>query len=691
MATGLAVVLTSGAVLGVGALSERNARRTLEQEIEARLVLQAKSVAASSTSALLGDYPELTLHPLIKKMRAVESELELVVVVDHDNQVQGHADARFLGRAFEPPPGLAGSGPAIDPLSPDTFLRRAAGLLIARAPVLHPNGRVIGSAYVGLPLRHVDALLESNRRQQALLLGLLVFLGAAAAFMLMSRLLHPIAALRAGLERIGQGDLDTPLRLGGRTEIGRLAETVNDMAAALKHAQNEMLERERLSHEMDLAREIQRSLLPSRSEAAGPFDIRGDQRAAAEVGGDYWDILPLPDGKVAIAVADVAGKGLAGCLVMSMLSALLRALRTSHTSPAALLAALDERLSETLLPGAFVTMCYGVLDPATGQLTYASAGHNPLVVWRRATGEVEIRSSKGIPIGAVRGGAIRATLRDETLQLGPGDVCVQFTDGFTEAFRGGRGEAFGMDRLREAVQRNAPQGGEAVLRSLWTSLRAWSGDAAPADDETLLVVTCDRAAPAFPCEGRVETTDEVGLRTALDRLAQAERFGSGVGIPARLDRLTVLDGWLHDLPDLAALSAERLELTRAALYEACANIVEHGCGEDAVARLDVWWLPAASAAGAAGAACATAEANGGGEMQGLFVIRDSGRPYRPFGLRPNDFRDPAVRSRGRGLGLEIIHRAVMKVTYEPATTRGNITVLAIGPPTPRSNTEEIAA
>src|SRR5262249_38128343 len=152
-----------------------------------------------------------------------------------------------------------------------------------------------------------------------------------------------------------RGDLDHPIRLGGHSELGLLADAVDDMAVALQKAQAEMLERERLSREVELAREIQRSLLPPHPVTAGAFDVRGDQRAAAEVGGDYWDVLPLPDGRVGIAIADVAGKGLGGCLVMSMLSALLRALRRSYTTPAAMLVALDAELSQTLRPGVFVT------------------------------------------------------------------------------------------------------------------------------------------------------------------------------------------------------------------------------------------------------------------------------------------------------------------------------------------------
>src|SRR5205814_8410912 len=197
--------------------------------------------------------------------------------------------------------------------------------------------------------------------------------------------------------RIGRGDLGTPVRLRDRTELGMLADAVNHMAARLRHAQVELVERERLAHELELARQIQSSLLPSRRRVAGPFVIQGSNRAAQEVGGDYFDFFELPDGQIGLAIADVSGKGLAGCMVMSMLSALLRAYRETEASPAALLATLDERLGETLQPGTFVTMFYGVLDPQRGRLVYASAGHSPLLVYRHDGARAETIRTRGIP------------------------------------------------------------------------------------------------------------------------------------------------------------------------------------------------------------------------------------------------------------------------------------------------------
>ena len=203
---------------------------------------------------------------------------------------------------------------------------------MASAPILNSGGEILGTALVGLSRAYVDEAMGQIRRQQFLILAGFLLAGAALSFALMSILLRPLGALRAGIERIGRGDLSTPLRLADRTEFGLLAEEVNGMASALKKAQQEMVERERLAREMELAQQIQLSILPSGQTVVGDFVIHGGHWAAAEVGGDYYDVITLPDGNIALAVADVSGKGLAGCLITAMIFSLLRALRSISPS-----------------------------------------------------------------------------------------------------------------------------------------------------------------------------------------------------------------------------------------------------------------------------------------------------------------------------------------------------------------------
>ncbi len=655
-----AVVLTTLIVLGVTAVMERRTRNVLAREIESRLMLQARNLALTSSGAIVTDYPELTLAPLAREMQARQPELGLVVVLDRLGKIQGHPDVRLLGSPFQSPAGLV-PVPTTAPQGSHESMTGNGEILVASAPIRNQAGEVLGTALVGLNRVYVDHAMNEIRRQQYVLLGAFLPAGVVLSFALMSILLRPFGALRAGIERIGRGDLSTPLLLRDRTEFGLLAEEVNGMAVALKHAQKEMVERERLASEMELARQIQRSILPSGQTVAGDFVIHGGHWAAAEVGGDYYDVIPLPDGKIGLAMADVSGKGLAGCLVTAMLFSLLRALRSLHPSPASLLAVLDERLGETLRRGSFVTMCYGELDSTLGRFVYSSAGHNPILVYRGRTARIEWHRSKGIPLGSIRGGAIRRTLEDAVIDLNPGDVLIQFTDGINET-ADPSGQEFGFDRMEKIVTEAAPHGAREVLSRLHAEVDQWRGGKVPMDDETMLVLSREGAAVV---EGTVVGAAAADHREAIELYQAARERGTCVQLPASLDSLRAVRGWLDGSGALRGLPAAGADMLDLALYEICANVVEHGYGMDATRSLELWWLGSEPATDTA--------------PKGHFLLRDQGRAFEPDPSRKIDYGDPMIRKRGRGFGLDIVHRAMSGVSYHPGTAAGNITILEWDP------------
>jgi serine phosphatase RsbU (regulator of sigma subunit)/anti-sigma regulatory factor (Ser/Thr protein kinase) len=667
--TATAVGLTIGAMLSVGWVAERNAREVLTRELEARLMLQARSLAAGSADALLQDFPELALQPLARQLTRRHRELAFVAVIDHAGVVKGHSDARLLQGGYTPPPELHAANAA--GLDAGETLQENADLLVAGSPVRQADGRVLGRAVVGLHRAYLDRALLASRREQAVVLAAFVLLGALLAWALVSLLLRPIAPIRAGIQRIGRGDLETPIALRDATEFGLLAGTIDDMARSLRAAQLEMVERERLAHEVELARRLQLSLVPQGITAAGDLEIVGSMEPANEVGGDYYDVLHLPDGRIGVAIADVSGKGLEGCLVMTMVSVLLRALRGTHTSPAAMLAALDERLCESLRPGVFVTMLYAVVDPERGTLVWASAGHNPLLVRRHATGEVERLVSPGIPLAALHSGAIRRTLRDHTVELAPGDRLLMYTDGFTEADAPGTEEQFGLERLAERFAA-ACGCGEPVLADLREALRAWT-DAGPLDDDRTALVVCRAAVTADPESASARES------RALAALGQAYERGDTLELPAHLGALVALPEWLSRIPVVGAIDGPEAELLRTALHEVCANVIEHGCGGDERQSFEVWWLPAATASPETTGGARPVTTPGEHLRAGTFLIRDHGTPFDAANWHASDFRDTAVRRRGRGIGLDIIHRVMRRVEYVPGTARGNLTLLSFGP------------
>ncbi len=664
-----AAVLTTLVVLGVTGVMERRTRSVLADEIEARLLVEARNLALASTRALLTDYPELLLAPLVKEMSQGQPELTFISVVDRSGIVQGDPDVRRIGTRFVSPENLRAVTTSVHRGKNETLTENSA-MLLASAPILDPSGSVLGSAFVGLKRSHIEQAVGRVSRQQYVILAAFLLAGVLVSFGLMSVLLRPIGVLREGMERIGRGDLTTPVKLTDRTEFGLLADTINDMTRALKTAQGEMVERARLAKEMELAREIQRSFLPSKQTVVGEFVIDGEQWAATEVGGDYFDVLPMPDGKIAVAVADVSGKGLAGCLVTSMLFSLLRAYHATHSSPAKLLAALDERLCQSLKRGNFVTMFYGVLDPKSGRFVYSSAGHNPALVIRAGRMNVEWLQSKGIPLGSIRGGAVGRTLEDAEVLLEPGDVMVQFTDGINETMSPANQEQFGFDRMAQVVQEAASSGPREVLVRLHGAVEHWRESGAPDDDETVVVVS-RTAVVARPTDVAVVTPARPNYEAVqvLARLADAERRGPGLCLPANLESMSRLDEWLGQTGVFRGVPDSVGGLAGLALYEVCANIAEHGYKSDPTYTMDVFWVGKPGEAGS-------------------FLIRDQGKPFRPENWKGTDFDDVNVRKRGRGLGLEIIHRAMSRVEYHPGTKAGNITVLDWDPVIAQARAQE---
>ena len=314
------VVLVMVTVAGVFGLTERNARRALQTEMETRLVLEARHLALLSTDALLADYPELTLCPIVREMLQRQPDLAVAVVLDHAGRIQGHPDVRRLGQPF----------PLLDTFAPYESLASTRdgevilanrNLMAARVPARHPGGQIVGTVLVAQDRRHISTTLARNRLEVALLAAMLAAVGVLMVLVAVQRLLKPLDALRAGLERIGQDDLDSPIRLQSRTELGLLADSIDTMAEQLKLARAETNAKE--LEIIATQREVIHTLgevVESRSHETGNHVDRVADGAAllaslAGLPGDECDLLrmasPMHDvGKIGIpdAILNKPGK-----------------------------------------------------------------------------------------------------------------------------------------------------------------------------------------------------------------------------------------------------------------------------------------------------------------------------------------------------------------------------------------------
>lgn len=253
---------------------------------------------------------------------------------------------------------------------------------------------------------------------------------------------------------------------------------------ALRRLQDELRERSRrYERELALAGQIQSSFLPrSMPEVAG-WDVGARLVPSRETSGDFYDLVPLPGGRWGIVIGDVADKGAGAALFMALSWSLIRTYLAEHpTAPARALEAVNRRLLRDTVGTEFVTTFLGVLDPGSGRLAYANAGHCPGLVLRTG-GEVEWLPRTGMALGVVDDTA----WEEEQVDLRPGDLLVLYTDGVTEA-PGPGGELFRAPRLQSAVEACGPAGPVEILESVLVAVGAFTQDAHVQDDIALIVL-----------------------------------------------------------------------------------------------------------------------------------------------------------------------------------------------------------
>jgi sigma-B regulation protein RsbU (phosphoserine phosphatase) len=288
-----------------------------------------------------------------------------------------------------------------------------------------------------------------------------------------------LALLASMLLPLANTDLKMVRGMGG--SITRGIGALREGAEAFGRARELEKERDRLESELELARRIQARLLPSAPPAVPGLDVAGLSESAREVGGDYYDHVDLGGGRLLLVIADVSGKGVPAALLMSGFRAALVSQDLSQAKPEDVASRVNEFLNRSVEPGRFVTAFLGLLDAATGQLTYVNAGHNPPLLLR-AGGAVESLEAGGVILGILPGSRYA---RGE-VTLSPGDLVALYTDGVTEGANAAN-EMWGEERLAALLRTASASSARDIATRIVREVRAFEGERGPADDITVLV------------------------------------------------------------------------------------------------------------------------------------------------------------------------------------------------------------
>ncbi|MEQ8665755.1 MAG: SpoIIE family protein phosphatase [Rhodospirillales bacterium] len=416
-------------------------------------------------------------------------------------------------------------------------------------------------------------------------------------------------------------------------DLTLLTAMADSAAMAIVNARmaGQLVEQERLARELELAAEIQRSLLPEADEA---LPVAGVNVPARTVSGDFYDFFQLDDGRILFNLGDVSGKGMNAALLMAKTASLFRCLGKAIDHPGKLMARINEEICETATRGMFVTMVGGIYDPATGRLRLANAGHEPpLLVGADGT-------FRELPADAPPLGISVMLVPDngypvEDIGLEGGAFYI-FTDGLTEGYTG-QGQELGSHGVRALIETEKQAALGERLERIIAAVRD-SGEALR-DDLTMLGV--DDSAPA-----RKRSADNRTVPKIAQHLAAIE-------VPSNPDRLRMVREMISDCCEIAGCDTDARRDIVLAVDEACQNVIRHAYGGDANGRMGVSvWL------------------DSGQEGSRLRIeISDDADPVDPATVRPRDLDDV----KPGGLGTHLIREIMDTVDFvAPPVEAGNI-------------------
>ena len=330
------------------------------------------------------------------------------------------------------------------------------------------------------PRSDFDAPLRQLLKQQIWTVLAVILVAALASYVASVRLTTPLRNLTAAARRIAAGDWSARARITTRDEIGDLGHTFNEMVPMLKH-------RTQMEHALQMAREIQRQLLPASAPAIPGLDTAGISIPADQTGGDYFDYLDLTQwrpGTLAVAIGDVTGHGISAALLMATARAILRSHATPPGPLADLVALVNGQLYHDTPTERFMTLLYAVVDRPNCTVRVCSAGHDPIIAYSPATDQFRDLQGQDIPLAIDANWQFNEVAYDQL----PNDSVLAFgTDGIWET-QSPNGEMFGKDRLRDLIRAHHARPAAEMVIAITAALSDFRGSEIQEDDVTLIVI-----------------------------------------------------------------------------------------------------------------------------------------------------------------------------------------------------------
>ncbi|MFZ5981857.1 MAG: SpoIIE family protein phosphatase [Candidatus Zixiibacteriota bacterium] len=352
--------------------------------------------------------------------------------------------------------------------------------------------RMLGRAFIIYSSAPIYKKLNDARMRFLALTGILLLVGVLGIYILSNYFVKPIVRITHRVRQFTSGDLETELPLEGADEFFEISRALNDMMTRLSRDRKNVVAREKMAKEIEVASQIQKTLLPRKLPHLPGLEVDTFYRAASMVGGDLYDIFEISSNRYCLVVADVSGKGVPASLVMSMIRTVIRIKSEEAVSAKETLILVNDYMEKNIPPGMFITVLLAIYDASDRKLNFVSAGHNPMLLYRYRTGKISQINPTGMPLGfpVTLVQTFEESLEEVSLELEEGDVFFVYTDGITEA-TDREGNQYGMEPLGKfmhgQLSHQYPQKISDLSRAIVEEIDNYAGFMKQTDDITFIL------------------------------------------------------------------------------------------------------------------------------------------------------------------------------------------------------------
>ncbi len=412
-------------------------------------------------------------------------DLHRLIVEGATRILDAHGGALYMadrtGAKLTPAFISKGCPPLVD--VPPHILQQAASAPVALESYIRLHPVALGDGVIGRVWQTGEAVCL-NEFSEAPELAKLRGTSFGTASVMIASLLY--GKQNMGVLALGNGPMDAPFSQSDFVVFKSIAE---QSAFALYNAiiYSEANEKKRLDHDLEIARDIQRVLLPAEPPSVNGFEISGINVPARQVSGDYFDYIKVDEERLGVAIADVSGKGVPASLIMAICRSVLRSQAAQNPSPADVLKKVNRQLYPDIKEDMFISMAYLILDHVHNGVTLARAGHDAPLLYKRSSQSVTPVKPPGMVVGIDSGNVFDRITGDFPIRLERDDCLVLYTDGVTEALDAD-GNEFGVERTMQSVRASAGHGAQAIITRLIDDLRNFVGSHPQNDDITLIAI-----------------------------------------------------------------------------------------------------------------------------------------------------------------------------------------------------------